>query len=156
MCIMSIMIMETGAIGGDMVSTEDQYAEIPYRTAIFNRPVLITVLGRMAQCLKCGGFSTQWATCPHLSQQHPALYGRWYPGSRFWALVGRVQWNGWDPSGARHARYWGQNRRPRDSKKRNMVAVGRKAFGMVESSKKWCQDLYQKKKWHLGLLISNV
>ncbi|XP_071151111.1 uncharacterized protein [Mytilus edulis] len=64
--------LKTGVIAGAMICGEREYLELPYRTVLYNRPVLLTVLGRQAQCLKCGGLGHQRATCPsQKTQQHP-------------------------------------------------------------------------------------
>ena len=54
--------LQTGRLRGTM--NEDQYCSIPYRTRVYKRPVLITVLGRPSQCLRCGETGHQRARCP--------------------------------------------------------------------------------------------
>lgn len=47
--------LKTGVIRVEMNSTVKQFQDIPYMSQISGRTVLITVLGRHPQCLKCGG-----------------------------------------------------------------------------------------------------
>ena len=60
--------LKTGALKGIMKSTEEQYLSIPYRGMVYNRPVLVTVLGRQPVCLKCGQKGHQRSTCPQNGQ----------------------------------------------------------------------------------------
>ncbi|CAG2245030.1 unnamed protein product [Mytilus edulis] len=60
--------LKTGALKGIMKSTEEQYMSIPYRGMVYNRPVLVTVLGRQPVCLKCGQKGHQRSTCPQNGQ----------------------------------------------------------------------------------------
>lgn len=55
--------VKTGVISGQMKSTETMFQAIPYKDRIFNRWVLITVLGRQTICLKCGEKGHQRAGC---------------------------------------------------------------------------------------------
>ncbi|CAG2220243.1 unnamed protein product [Mytilus edulis] len=72
--------LQTGAISGEMVVTEDQFHEIPYRATILGNPVLITVLGRRSKCFKCGSFGHQRATCPAGGKQS-SVQQRSYTGA---------------------------------------------------------------------------
>ena len=56
--------LATGTLSGKMVCTEAQSISIPYRTRIYRRQVLITVLGRPSQCLRCGDVGHQRSSCP--------------------------------------------------------------------------------------------
>lgn len=47
--------LKTGVIRVEMNCTVKQFQDIPYMSQISGRTVLITVLGRPPQCLKCGG-----------------------------------------------------------------------------------------------------
>ena len=46
--------IKTGVLSGEMVVTERQYHDMPYRTKIFGQSVLVTIQGRLPMCLKCG------------------------------------------------------------------------------------------------------
>ena len=56
--------IKTGTISGTMISTENQFQSIPYRSTVCGRPVLLTVMGRASVCLRCGQVGHQRATCP--------------------------------------------------------------------------------------------
>ncbi|CAC5407273.1 unnamed protein product [Mytilus coruscus] len=58
------MKLKTGSLSGSMRSNETQYNSIPYRRMVYNRPVLITVLGREPVCLKCGERGHQRSAFP--------------------------------------------------------------------------------------------
>lgn len=49
---------------GVMKSTEQKYMAIPYRGIVYNRRVLVTVLGRQLICLKYGLKGHQRSACP--------------------------------------------------------------------------------------------
>lgn len=66
--------LKTGAIAGEMVVSAKEYEDIPYKTMIYNRTVLITVLGRTVKCLKCDAYGHHGFTCPQNSRSGVTSY----------------------------------------------------------------------------------
>jgi hypothetical protein len=82
--------IKTGTISGTMISTENQFQSIPYRSTVCGRPVLLTVMGRASVCLRCGQVGHQRATCPQRDQ--PRSYAAATRGDNSeWTIVSRKQ-----------------------------------------------------------------
>lgn len=66
--------LKTGALSGEMTVTDKEYQAIPYKSVIFNRTVLITVLGRTVKCLRCSEFGHHRSTCPQKTHEARRTY----------------------------------------------------------------------------------
>lgn len=58
------ILVKTGIIDITMVVTAQAYDSIPYKTAIYGRNILVTIAGRIPECLKCGERGHTRSDCP--------------------------------------------------------------------------------------------